>query len=159
MNEIEEAKEEDEPLILEIAINVGVFKPEEIKALGEILREYLSKGRASGYEFLVYRQNGRVMGFACFGPHPLTSGTFDLYWIAVAPEAQRKGVGKFLMAEIEKRVKAEGGRLIVVETSGIPSYFPARKFYEACGFYLKASIRDFYAPGDDLLIFAKWLLV
>ncbi|MEM3794119.1 MAG: hypothetical protein QXS76_04350, partial [Candidatus Bathyarchaeia archaeon] len=71
MNEIEEAKEEDEPLILEIAINVGVFKPEEIKALGEILREYLNKGRASGYEFLVYRQNGRVMGFACFGPHPL----------------------------------------------------------------------------------------
>lgn len=157
MTEIKEASEEDEPLILEIARKVGVFKPEEIKTLGEVLKEYLNKGKASGYEFLVYRRNGRVAGFACFGPHPLTSGTFDLYWISVAPEAQKKGIGKLLITEVEKRVKAQNGRLIVVETSGTPPYFPARKFYEACGFSLKTVIPDFYAPGDDLLIFVKKL--
>lgn len=154
---IEEVKEEDEPLILEIATKVVVFKPEEIEALRGVLKEYLSKGRTSGYDFLVYRQNGSVVGFACFGPHPLTLGTFDLYWISVAPEAQGKGIGKLLIAEVERRVKAQGGRLIVVETSGTSPYLPARKLYEACGFSLKAVIPDFYAPGDDLLIFVKKL--
>jgi ribosomal protein S18 acetylase RimI-like enzyme len=58
---------------------------------------------------------------------------------------------------MEEEVKRMGGRLILVETSGPPSYAPARKFYEACGYRLQATIPDFYAPGDDLLIYAKRL--
>ncbi len=154
---VEEAREEDGPQLLEIVKEAGVFKPIEIECVEELWKEYLAKGKASGYEFLVYRENGRAIGFICFGPRPLTFGTFDLYWIAVSSEARRRGIGRLLVARMEEEVKRMGGRLILVETSGTPSYAPARKFYEACGYRLQATIPDFYAPGDDLLIYAKRL--
>jgi len=45
----------------------------------------------------------------------------------------------------------------LVEISGALSYTPARKFYEACGYRLQATILVFYSPGDDLLIYVKYL--
>jgi ribosomal protein S18 acetylase RimI-like enzyme len=106
----------------------------------------------------VYRDDrGRVLGFACFGPHPLTEGTFDLYWVAVDPDARRQGVGRALLSQVETEVQARGGRLLVIETSGLPSYTPTRQFYESCDCRREAVIRNFYAPGDDLVIFVKEL--
>jgi len=106
----------------------------------------------------VYRDDGgRVQGFACCGPHPLTEGTFDLYWIAVDPDARRQGVGRALLSQVGTEVKARGGRLLMIETSGLPSYTPTREFYESCDCRREAVIRDFYAPGDDLVIFVKEL--
>ncbi len=124
----------------------------------ELWNAYLDKGEAaSGYAFRVYRNDGgRVLGFACFGPHPLTEGTFDLYWIAVDPDARRQGIGRALLAQVETEVKARDGRLLVIETSGLPSYAPTRAFYEACGYRCEAVIREFYAPGDDLVVFVKY---
>lgn len=96
-----------------------------------------------------------MLGYACFGPHPLTQGTYDLYWIVVDPDAQGRGIGHALLSRVEAEVRARGGRLLLVETSGTPAYVPARRFYEASGYRCEAAIHDFYAPGDDLLIFSK----
>jgi ribosomal protein S18 acetylase RimI-like enzyme len=96
-----------------------------------------------------------AQGYACFGPHPLTQGTYDLYWIAVDPALQGHGVGCALLSRAEAEVRARGGRLILVETSTTADYAPARRLYATCDFRLEATIHDFYAPGDDLLIFAK----
>ena len=96
-----------------------------------------------------------MQGYACFGPHPLTQGTYDLYWIAVDPVAQGHGIGHALLARVEAEVQARGGRLLLIETSGTPAYASARRFYEASGYRCEAAIHDFYALGDDLLIFSK----
>jgi ribosomal protein S18 acetylase RimI-like enzyme len=96
-----------------------------------------------------------MQGYACFGPHSLTQGTYDLYWIVVDPTAQGHGIGHALLARVEAEVQARGGRLLLVETSGTPAYAPARRFYESSGYRCEATIHDFYAPGDDLLIFSK----
>ena len=95
------------------------------------------------------------MGYACFGPHPLTQGTYDLYWIAVDPVAQGHGIGHALLARVEAEVQARGGRLLLIETSSTPAYASARRLYETSGYRCEAIIHDFYAPGDDLLIFSK----
>ena len=121
----------------------------------ELWESYLRNGEASGYTFAVYREGAQVLGFLCFGPTPLTEGTFDLYWIAVAPEAQGQGVGSALMAHLENEVAKLGGRLILVETSGTALYTQARRFYERCGYHYEAVVHDFYSPGDDLIIFGK----
>jgi ribosomal protein S18 acetylase RimI-like enzyme len=96
-----------------------------------------------------------MQGYACFGPHPLTQGTYDLYWIVVDPVAQGHGIGHALLARVEAEVQARGGRLLLVETSGTLAYAPARRFYESSGYRCEATIHDFYAPGDDLVIFSK----
>ena len=98
-----------------------------------------------------------MQGYACFGPHSLTQGTYDLYWIVVDPTAQGRGIGHTLLAQVEAEVQARGGRLLLVETSGTPAYAPARQLYETSGYRCEATIHDFYAPGDSLLIFSKGL--
>lgn len=98
-----------------------------------------------------------MQGYACYGPHALTEGTYDLYWIAVDPAAQGQGVGHALLARVEAEVRGQGGRLLVIETSGTAAYEAARRLYTSGGYGLEATIRDFYAPGDSLLIFVKYL--
>jgi hypothetical protein len=56
---------------------------------------------------------------------------------------------------VEAEVQALGGRLLLVETSSTPAYAAARWFYESSGYRCEATIHDFYALGDDLVIFSK----
>ncbi len=98
-----------------------------------------------------------MLGYTCFGPRALTSGTFDLFWIAVDPAIQRGGVGRRLLEATEEAVRKLGGRLLFVETSGLPKYEATRRFYLGTGYTWEATIKDFYAEGDDLVIFTKHL--
>jgi ribosomal protein S18 acetylase RimI-like enzyme len=75
----------------------------------------------------------------------------------VDPAAQGRGIGHALLARVEAEVQARGGRLLLIETSGTSPYAPARRFYEASGYHYEAVIHDFYAPGDDLIVFGKEL--
>jgi ribosomal protein S18 acetylase RimI-like enzyme len=95
------------------------------------------------------------VGYACWGPTPGTEGTHDLYWIVVDPASQGKGVGSGLLQEVEGRLRADGGRLVVVETSSRADYAPTRGFYERRGYARAAVIPAYYAPGDDLVIYLK----
>jgi D-alanine-D-alanine ligase len=142
------------------AINANnvVFSHEEVLCVDELWDEYLSLGsEKSGYYFLVDKEDKRVLGYSCYGPRSLTRGTFDLYWIAVDPTIHRGGVGRRLLAASEEGVRQLGGRLIVLETSGLPAYEPTRKFYLATGYTQEAILKDFYSEGNSLVIFTKHL--
>lgn len=149
---------EDGQAILAISAGVDVFNDEEVQTVDELWRDYLNRGaQASGYYFLVDRDGEHVLGYACYGPRALTEGTYDLYWIAVDKKRHGKGVGKALMRAVENEVRQMGGRLIVVETSGLDNYTPTRGFYESAGYMLEARLKDFYRDGDDLVIYTKHL--
>ncbi len=148
----------DGPAIHDVTANAGVFTQEEIDCVDELWNEQLANGaETSGYYFCVYRDGSRILGYACYGPRALTDNTYDLYWIAVHPDGRRLGVGRSLMGWVEQAIREMGGRLVVVETSGLPKYEPTRRFYIATGYLLEATLRDFYADGDDLVIFTKHL--
>ena len=87
----------------------------------------------------------------------MTQATYDLYWIAVDPAAQGRGIGHALLMRVEGEVETRGGRLLLIETSDIPAYAAARRLYESGGYSREAVVHDFYAPGDSLLIFSKHL--
>jgi ribosomal protein S18 acetylase RimI-like enzyme len=141
-----------------ITANSTVFNQEEVECVDELWEEYLAQGpERSGYYFLVEKEDERVLGYACYGPRALTSGTYDLYWIAVDPTARRGGVGRGLLTASEEAVRKLGGRLLVLETSGLPTYEPTRNFYLATGYTLEATLKDFYRDGDDMVIFTKHL--
>ena len=152
------AEPRDGPDILAISAGVEVFNEEEVQTVGELWQDALNRGaQVSGYYFLVDREGEHVLGYACYGPRALTEGTYDLYWIAVDKQQHGKGVGKALIRAVEKEVRQMGGRLIVVETSGLDKYSPTRSFYKSTGYTLEARLVDFYRDGDDLVIYTKHL--
>ena len=156
MPTIEFASNADGPSVFRITNRVRVFTPSELSCVEELWNAYRDRGEASGYVFLVYRDDdSRAWGYACFGPHPLTQGTYDLYWIAVDTVAQEHGIGHALLARVEAEVQNRDGRLLLMETSDTPAYAAARRLYETSGYRCEARVPDFYAAGDDLLIYVK----
>jgi ribosomal protein S18 acetylase RimI-like enzyme len=150
------ATEADGVQICNIAARAGVFNQEEVDCVAELWEEYLTDGpEVCGYNFIVERDGKRVLGFACYGPRDLTTGVYDLYWIAVDPDTRRGGVGRRLLIESEEAVRKAGGRMLIAETSGTAEYTPTRNFYLGMGYTMEATIRDFYTEGDDLAIFIK----
>jgi ribosomal protein S18 acetylase RimI-like enzyme len=144
--------------VLGLARDINLFEASDIETIQELWTEFATKGdESSWYRFLVSRQGEEILGFACYGQRPLTEGTFDLYWIGVSQGQQSRGIGKALIGEVEKRVRSQGGRLLIAETAGKEAFEPTRRFYLSAGYLLEARIRDFYKPGDDLVIFTKKL--
>ncbi len=152
------ATETDGVQIRAVSANTGMFSAEEVQCVDEIFEEYIRLGaETSGYTFFVEKDAAQLLGFVCVGPRALTDRVYDLYWIAVDPSAQRRGVGKRLLQHAEETVRQKGGRILVIETSGTPKYTGTRDFYIASGYAPEATLRDLYADGDDLCIFTKRL--
>ena len=131
----------------------GLFREEEVATAVELLDASLDDDE--DYRFLGAFDGDQLIGYACWGATPGTVATSDLYWIAVERERQGGGIGSQLLAEVERRLTADGRRLVVVETSSRADYQPTRRFYEARGYTRTATIRAYYAPGDDLVIYTK----
>ena len=131
----------------------GLFRPDEVAIAVELLDDALAGDEA--YRFLGAFAGDELVGYACWGPTPGTSGTYDLYWIVVDPAWQGKRVGTQLLASVEADLVTGHGRLIVVETSSRADYGPTRSFYERRGYTRAAQIPGYYATGDDLVIYLK----
>ena len=149
----------DRGRIEEITRAVGLFRQDEIPVALEVFDEAVRVATvrvaaAAPYVALGAEYDGALAGWICWGPTPCTLGTFDLYWMAVDPAVQGSGIGTALILEMERRL-AGVARLIIVETAGRPDYGATRRFYEARGYRAAATIPDFYAPGDDQVVFVK----
>lgn len=145
----------DVPALRRLVAATGVFYPRERAIAVELLRERLARGARSGYSFFFAERGGELLGYAAWGRVPLTERSYDLYWIAVAPAAQREGLGQALLARVEAAVAARGGGGLYIETSSRRVYDRARRFYRDAGYRQVARLRDFYAPGDHKVMFCK----
>jgi GNAT superfamily N-acetyltransferase len=146
------------PDLLALAEGTGAFKPIEIQALKEVLDDYHARERANRHRCVTAWQDGRVSGFAYWAEAAMTDRTWHLWWIAVRRDLQARGLGARLLAACERDVRAAGGRLLLIETSGLPGYAATHRFYARRGYEPPSVIPDFYADGDDLLVFRKRLL-
>ncbi|WP_395839005.1 GNAT family N-acetyltransferase [Cystobacter fuscus] len=107
------------------------------------------------YKILVADRDGTIVGYVCYGPTPMTEGTYDLYWIASDPQVRGQGVGASLVSGMEADLRRRTARIIRVETSATEAYGPTRGFYASMKYTEEARIRDFYKVGDDLIILTK----
>ena len=137
-----------------------MFHDDEVSVALEVFDGALTGATTSStnpdYTALGADVEGRLVGWICWGPTPCTLGTYDLYWMAVDPRVQHVGVGTVLIEAMERRLTGHA-RLVVVETAGRPAYASTRAFYRARGYRPTARIPDFYAPGDDLVVYTKGL--
>jgi ribosomal protein S18 acetylase RimI-like enzyme len=134
-----------------------VFSEIEVGWAVEVVDAALDRGKSAGYHFLFADGEAGLDGFTCFGPIDGTDNRFDLYWIAVSPETQSKGLGRRLMLASMDAARASGGTHMFVDTSSRLDYVRAHALYETLGFKRMAMLEDFYADGDSKLIFGRKL--
>jgi D-alanine-D-alanine ligase len=148
----------DAETIRRLTESTGFFYPHEVDVAEELVLDRLSKGDASEYYFVFAEQEGRVVGYTCYGPIACTTSSFDFYWIAVSPDLQGKGLGRVLLNETERLIKKAKGNRIYVETSQRPLYDSTRAFYERCGYIAGSILEDFYGHGDGKITYCKVLI-
>lgn len=90
-------------------------------------------------------------------PERMTDGTWNLLLIAVRTEHQGQGIAARLTMHLERTLAGRGGRMLLVETSGLPGFERTRTVYRRLGYREEARIRDFYAQGEDKVVFRKLL--
>lgn len=146
---------DDIETIRTLVASTNLFRPNEVAVAVELVQDRLNKGECSEYHLLFADSDGTTIGYVCYGPITVSIHSFDIYWIVVDPQWQGKGVGRMLLREAEAKCVMLGGRQLYIETSGRDDYNSTRHFYLKCGYEREAVVRDFYAPGDDKVIYSR----
>ncbi len=155
--DISPTRADEDEAILAMTVESGVFNKKENSTVRELLDGYYEGPEISGYNFLSLREDGRLLGYACYGPRDLSNNGYDLYWICASIHARNKGVGRALMKRVEEEIAQLNGVWLVIETSDTDHYAPARRLYEHCGYTLSMYLPDFYCDGDGLCTYTRRL--
>jgi len=148
---------DDSAAILNLAIEAGMFPAHETDALSNVLADYFNGKLHDGHTWMSDEEAGELRGVVYYAPDVIADRTWYIYMIAVHPKFQGQGHGAALMQYVETTLQRSGQRLLLVETSGLPAYDRTQTFYKKCGYEKEARIRDFYAAGDDKIVFRKVL--
>jgi ribosomal protein S18 acetylase RimI-like enzyme len=146
----------DRARLYSMLIETQVFTREEIEVAMELIGIVLEDPNQEDYRIdCMADHEDQAIGYICYGPVPMTQGTFDLYWIVVQPRDQGRGVGSKLLDFLERVLRERKGRMILVDTSSIPQYEKTQKFYLRQGFQEVARVPDYYHVGNDRITFCK----
>ena len=138
-----------------LALVTRMFTSDDVGGLLEAFR-----GAEAPEQWWVAEVDGAVAAAAYVAPEPFADRLWNLYFIAVDPDAHGRGLGSRLLAHVEDRLRGLGeeqARVLLVETSSTAQYADTRAFYAARGFDEEARIREYYGPGDDKVVFWKAL--
>lgn len=79
-------------------------------------------------------------------------GIFWLGWTYVNPFHEGRGAGRLLLQAVLAHVRQQAGRRMFLDTSSLPKYERAVRFYERNGFKHEGRLLDYYGPGEDQLL-------
>ncbi len=145
---IRAALQADVPLLGAIAEAAGLFP-------AEFLPDMIAPAMNGGDDlWLVAEENSTPVGLAFARPEELTDRVWNLLAIGVSPDARGSGIATALLHGVEQQLDA---RMIVIETTQLPEQAAARAFYAKEGYENEGQVRDFYAKGEDKVIFRKVL--
>ncbi|MBD2482899.1 GNAT family N-acetyltransferase [Planktothrix sp. FACHB-1365] len=85
-----------------------------------------------GGEFWVIEENHQLVGTAGFYPIPRGNKAVEIRKMYLLPEVRGKGLGKFLLLELEREIKAKGFQEIWIETATVLK--EAVQLYERYGY-------------------------
>ena len=111
----------------------------EITALPEARRF-----RADHLDFAFVAEDAdRIVGFAAL--LPAKGRRAELEDLFVDPALWRRGIGRLLIAEAERRARSRGARSIHVIANG-----RAQGFYSRCGFELIGEVATCFGPAPEM---------
>jgi len=148
---IRPTKGEDIPALKIVLDETGLF-PSEM--LPEMMSGFLSNEESQDV-WLTCEVEGEAIGFCYAAPEQLTDGTWNMLAIAVHPSKQGGGHGGAIVRRLEALLHDDGHRVLIADTSGKDEFAPTREFYRKSGYSEEARIRQFWAEGDDKVVFWK----
>jgi ribosomal protein S18 acetylase RimI-like enzyme len=149
---IRHTKATDTEAIMRIVAESGQFDDEAQGYVRETLKNHLS---VENDEIWLTADDGEPVGVAYCAPEPVASGAWNLQMLWTRGDSNRAGHGGAMVKYLETELRSRSARLLIVETSGLADFAPARAFYEKYGFIHEATVRNFFAVGDDKLVFTK----
>jgi GNAT superfamily N-acetyltransferase len=155
---IRELQKKDRSGLELLLSSIPSFDLEDKSVALELIDTALNNPDQIDYLFKLAVEEDRPLGYACYGPTPLTDGTYDLYWIAVDHELSGRGIGTLLLKAVEEDIQKRNGRLLLIETSSSASYEKTRQFYLKNDYPLAETILDFYRRGEHRVTFVKRLI-
>jgi ribosomal protein S18 acetylase RimI-like enzyme len=144
----------DTEALLAIVASSGQFGADGIAHVKVTLERYLS---GESEDIWLTADDSEPVAVAYCAPEALTDGTWNLLMLWTRKDREGRGHGSALIAKVEQALNDRGARLLIVETSGLDAFAPARAFYSRCGFRQEARISNFFAARDDKLIYTKAL--
>jgi ribosomal protein S18 acetylase RimI-like enzyme len=104
-------------------------------------------------------ERARPLGFAMLAPRPPRRITLalggELLAIAVVGHRRRRGIGRLLLEEVERRARAARMRELRLSTAA--TNLVARRLYASLGFAVLTQYVRFYPSGQSALEMAKRL--
>jgi N-acetylglutamate synthase-like GNAT family acetyltransferase len=116
-------KQEDIPALNMVLDGTGLFPS---SMLPDMIAPFLFDEEPADV-WLTCEVNGTPVGFCYTIPEPLTDGTWNMRAIAVLPELQKHGVGAAIVKALEDRLRDEGHRVLIVDTSRAVHHFSESK--------------------------------
>lgn len=139
----------DEAELATPILGCGLFSEEEAEGFLGMIPAQLSE---PGHHWWV-AQKGAVQGAAYATRDGMSDDAWNLWFIGFHKSAQGQGGGTALMDRLEKDIRAEGGRLLIIETAA--SMTATQRFYLGRGYSEQGRIADYYGPGEAKVIFAR----
>ena len=124
--------------------------------LPDLVSSFLSGDDGSDL-WLTCEVDGKAVGFCYAVPEELTDRAWNKLALAVLPLLRGKGHGSALVARLEATLKGRSQRILIADTSGVAAFAQTREFYRKNHYFEEARIRDFWAAGDDKIVFWKSL--
>ena len=147
---------EDAAAVSQLAVAAGLFPADEIAFLDNMMARYFGGNQAQDHRCVIDVED-ELLGVAYYQPALATDRTWYLTMIGVRREYQGQGRGAALLRYVEQQLRADGQRVLLVETSSVPDFALARQFYVKNAYEEEAHIRDYYAAGDNMVVFRKIL--
>jgi GNAT superfamily N-acetyltransferase len=147
---------EDSTIVSKLALESGLFGADAIGFLDKMMADYFDGNRDQGHACVIDIE-GEPLGVAYYQPALATDRTWYLTMIGVRRDRQGQGRGAALIEYVENTLRDSGQRVLLVETSGSVDFARTRTFYAKCGYEEEARVRDYYAAGEDMVLFRKVL--
>ena len=149
---VRDAHVSDIPAITAVIHGIGLFTPEEADGFASSLPSHF-EGETEGRVWLITEDG---MGAAYLSPEA-SPGVWNLLFLGVRLEARRVGLARALIGEVERRLRQDSARMLLIDTSTEPPMEAARALYAALGYKQVGLIPDYWGPGDGKLTFHKRL--
>jgi ribosomal protein S18 acetylase RimI-like enzyme len=151
----EELTARDRGRIFNLLNTGGFFTTREMAYAMNLLDRSFREGETGDYRFILLEDGNTLLGYGCYGLLPLCHGRYHIYWIAIDRTRRNQGLGKRIETAITASVRKLGGAKIYAEISNRGEDDPTQLFYAHCGYKLAATIPNYYADGDSMMLFEK----